>query len=194
MENKIYFVKSAFNLKDVPRIELPQIILCGRSNVGKSTFINSLYNKKNLAKVSNTPGKTRSINFYSVNDKYYLVDLPGYGYARISLSEQEKWGMLIKDFFEKFNQNSVVFHFIDSRHKPTETDSLLRDLTNSFSIPYVVILNKADKLSQSELAAAKREIKIFSKDLTFDENLFFYSAVKGNYRKDILKKIKEIVN
>src|SRR3989339_1840308 len=99
MFEKQQFIKSAFNLSEIPKCRLPEVVLCGRSNVGKSSFINSLFNKKGLAKTSSSPGKTKSLNFYLVEKKFYMVDLPGFGYAKVSKTEREKWQKLIEDYF-----------------------------------------------------------------------------------------------
>ena len=100
------FITSAFQTTEIPKERLPEVVLCGRSNVGKSSFINSLFNRKNLAKTSSTPGKTRSINYYDIDSKFYIVDLPGYGYAKISQAERKKWGKLVNDFFSISGQIS----------------------------------------------------------------------------------------
>src|SRR5674476_859668 len=113
MFNKQEFVKSVFNISQIPEFVKPEIILCGRSNVGKSSFINSLFNRKDLAKISSTPGKTRSINYYLINEKFYIVDLPGFGYAKISKKEREFWGNLIKDYLNTSENIVMAFHLID---------------------------------------------------------------------------------
>jgi GTP-binding protein len=162
-------------------------VLCGRSNVGKSSFINSLFNRKNLAKTSSTPGKTRSINYYSIDSKFYVVDLPGYGYAKISQSERKKWGELINDYFSASKQIQLTIHLIDSRHKPTELDIKLNDMLRSLDIPYIVILSKSDKLKQSEFSLAKKRAIEFFPELILNENLFYFSSVKGTGNKEIKK-------
>lgn len=183
------FVKSVFNLKELPKLRLPEIILCGRSNVGKSSFINSLFNRKDLAKTSSSPGKTRSINYYKIDEKFYIVDLPGYGFAKVSIEEQEKWGKLIVDFFKRSDYISLAFHIIDSRHKPTILDKKLNSLLRLYNIPFIVILNKIDKLNQSQIASSKKDVKEIFPELNFGENLFVYSAIKKNGRKEVLKKL-----
>ncbi len=186
------FIKSAFSIKDIPKDNLPGIILCGRSNVGKSSFINSLFNKKNLAKTSSTPGKTRSINFYLIDKKFYLVDLPGFGYAKTSKSEREYWAKLIEEFFKESKNISLAFHFIDSRHKPTELDVKLNEKLNFFGIPYAVILSKVDKLNQSETAQAKKNTAEIFPELSFGDNLLLYSSLKHTGRKEILQRLSKI--
>ncbi|MEJ2615801.1 MAG: ribosome biogenesis GTP-binding protein YihA/YsxC, partial [Ignavibacteriaceae bacterium] len=148
MFEKQEFTKSVYKLSQIPRDNFPEIILCGRSNVGKSSFINSIFNRKNLAKISSTPGKTRSINYYNIDDKFYLVDLPGFGYAKTSLKERESWGRLLSQYIEASKKLMCAFHFIDSRHAPTELDVQLNELLKFNNIAYLVILNKIDKLKQ----------------------------------------------
>ncbi len=184
---EVKFVKSIVETKDKPKLSLPEIVLCGRSNVGKSSFINSFFNRKNLAKVSSTPGKTRLINYYSVNDKFYIVDLPGFGYARAPKTEQAKWEKMITNFLLNSRNVLFAFHFIDSRHKPTNLDVLLRDFLNEFNISTKIILTKTDKLKQSELAKAKKNAKEFLSGEFDDSNIFFYSAVKGTGKNEIKK-------
>ncbi len=190
--NNIFFVKSVYDLRDLPKLKLPEIVLCGRSNVGKSSMINSLYNQKGLAKTSSTPGKTRSINYYSVNDKYYIVDLPGYGFAKASAGEQKKWTDLIQKFFSIENKNIFVFHLIDSRHKPTNLDELLKNMVLSKNFDYTIILNKIDKCNQSQKAAAIKNIEIFLGEEKTNRNYFLFSAVTGLGKKEIVKKIENV--
>lgn len=181
------FVASAFKLSELPKEKLPEVVLCGRSNVGKSTFINSLFKRKNLAKTSSTPGKTRSINYYDIDSKFYIVDLPGYGYAKISQSERKKWGNLINDFFSTSKNINLTIHLIDSRHHPTELDVKLNDMLRSLDIPYIVLLNKSDKLKQSEYTIAREKIIEVFPELILNENLFFFSSIKGTGNKEIKK-------
>ncbi len=192
MFENVKFVRSVYHLKDVPKLSLPTVILCGRSNVGKSSFINSLFNKKKLAKISSSPGKTRSINYYNVDDKFFLVDLPGYGYAKTSKEERAYWGKLISDYITKDKNIELAVHLIDSRHNPTELDIQLNELLKYADLPYIVLLSKADKLKQSEKSSAFNNIKEFFPELLPGENLFFYSAVKGTGRKEILSRFSKL--
>jgi len=181
------FIASAYNLSEIPKQRLPEVVLCGRSNVGKSTFINSLFNKKNLAKTSSTPGKTRSINYYLIDEQFYVVDLPGYGYAKTSLSERRKWGKLIKEFFTTSGNIQLAIHIIDSRHNPTELDVNLNEMLRDISIPYIVLLNKSDKLKQSGFSESVKNTKNFFPEMLLNENMFFFSSVKGTGNKEIKK-------
>lgn len=192
MFKKAQFEKSVFQINDLPKHALPEVILCGRSNVGKSTFINSLFNRKNLAHVSSTPGKTRSINYYNINDTFYLVDLPGFGYAKVGKKEREYWGKLVTEFLSRSKNIQLVFHLIDSRHSPTELDIKLNELLNYESIPHIVLLNKSDKLKQSEFQRALQITTSLFKELILDENLFFYSSTKGSGKKEIISRLSKL--
>lgn len=192
MFNNIYFEKSIFQLSDLPKHSLPEVILCGRSNVGKSSFINSLFNKKDLARTSSTPGKTRSINYYSIDKIFFLVDLPGYGYAKTSKAEREKWGKIISKFILKSDNILLAIHLIDSRHKPTDLDIKLNEMLQYAGLPYIVLLTKADKLKQSDYNGTLKNIIYAFPELILNENLFFYSSTKGKGRKEILKRFSSL--
>jgi GTP-binding protein len=192
MLKKQEFIKSVFNISQLPSDKVPEIILCGRSNVGKSSFINSLFNRKDLAKISSTPGKTRSINYYLINEKYYMVDLPGFGYAKTSKKEREFWGKLIKDYLDASKNILMAFHLVDSRHRPTALDFELNKLLNLNQIPYIIILSKTDKLTQSELASINKEIKEYFPELSTGDNLFAYSAKKSTGHKEILNILSSL--
>lgn len=189
----VKFVKSVFTLSDLPKEDLPEIVLCGRSNVGKSSFINTLFNRKNLAKTSSSPGKTKSLNFYLVEEKFYIVDLPGFGYAKVSKKEREHWQKLIHRYLEQGNNIHSAYHFIDSRHAPMNLDILLNDYLKEFGIPYTVIFSKVDKLKQSELSKNRNElVKIFP-ELTYGENLISFSAVKGVGKKEVTTRLRSLL-
>lgn len=188
----VRFIKSVFKLNDLPKDKLPEVVLCGRSNVGKSSFINSLFNKKGLAKTSSSPGKTRSLNYYLVENKFYIVDLPGFGYAKVSKTERDKWQKLIENFFRSDRNVTATFHFVDSRHHPTNLDVLLNAFLREVDVPYSIVLSKIDKLKQTELAKAKKEIKEFFPELIFGDNLLVYSSVKGTGKKEIIKRLSAL--
>lgn len=192
MLDKQEFVTSVYELKNLPKENLPEVVLCGRSNVGKSSFINSVFNRKNLAKTSSTPGKTRLINYYRIDDKFFVVDLPGYGYAKTSLKEREYWSKLIGEFFSYSNNIAVALHFIDSRHKPTDLDFQLNSMLRSLDIPYMILLSKIDKLKQSELSAAKKNIVKFFPEASFGDNLLYHSSVKKTGRKEIIQRFSSL--
>jgi len=193
MFDKVEFYSSFFGGSDIPNGNLHEIVLCGRSNVGKSSFINSFFNRKNLAKVSSTPGKTRALNYYNVDEKFYFVDLPGFGYAKASKSEQAKWSELVNSYFNASKNIKLAFHFIDSRHKPTENDLLLFDLIIKLKLNSFIILSKIDKLNQSEIARSKKGISTRFPGYEFGKNLFVYSSLKGIGRKEIQKALKSYI-
>jgi GTP-binding protein len=192
MFEKVQFERSVFNLKDIPKRQLPEVILCGRSNVGKSSFINSLFKRKNLAKISSTPGKTRSINYYIIDEKFYLIDLPGYGYAKTSQNERAYWSKLVSGFILKSENIQLAFHIIDGRHKPTDLDVKLHKLLRSIDIPQIILLNKADKLKQYEYRSAIENIKKVFPEFIKSENLFFYSSSKATGRKEIASRLNNL--
>lgn len=188
---KIEFVKAVYKLNELPKEILPEVVLCGRSNVGKSSFINSLLNSK-VAKTSSTPGKTRSINYYKIENKFYFVDLPGFGYAKVSKSEREEWKKLLHTFFELKRTTQVVFHIIDSRHDPMPTDIELNEFINSLGLPYFVYLNKIDKLKQKEIADSKKATLKCFPELIYGDNLFCFSAIKGIGKKETIGLISRL--
>lgn len=180
-----HFVKSVYSLNQIPQNRLPEIVLCGRSNVGKSSFINSLFNRKDLAKTSSTPGKTRSINYYLIDNLFYIVDLPGYGYAKISIEERKKWGTIISEFFTKSGHIFLALHLIDCRHNPTELDIQMNQLLRQKNIPYIFVLNKVDKIKQSERKKYFNQFKEFFPEAILDQNTIFYSAISKVGKKEI---------
>lgn len=192
MFKDIHFLKSVFVLDDLPGPDLPQLILCGRSNVGKSSFINSISNRKDLAKTSSTPGKTRSINFYNADNLFFMVDLPGFGYAKTSQKEREKWGKLVSEYILQSEKIHHAFHFIDSRYEPTGLDKQLNIWLKSAELDYSVILNKADKLNQSEIHKAIKAVIAVFPELELNKNLFLYSSVTGKWKKPVQKRISEL--
>jgi GTP-binding protein len=187
----VRFLKSVYEVGQIPKLRLPEVVLCGRSNVGKSSFINSFFNRKNLAKVSSSPGKTRSINYYVVENKYYIVDLPGFGYAKTSKKEQARWERMITDYLAKSGHIEFALHFVDSRHKPTELDMRLREFLSAYEIPYKIVLTKTDKLKQSEFARAKKLAGEYFPEALQSGNIFFYSAIKGTGKKELKKLFYE---
>ena len=188
---KIEFVKAVYKLEELPKEILPEIVLCGRSNVGKSSFVNSLLKSK-VAKTSSTPGKTRSINYYKIDSKFYFVDLPGFGYAKVSKSERDSWHKLLVKFFSLNRSNQFVFHLIDSRHEPMALDVELNNYINEIGLPYFIILNKVDKLKQSEIALSKKTIKEYFPEVLPGENMFLFSSVSGIGIKDLQKLINQL--
>ncbi len=188
-ELPVKFVKSIIDIKEKPRLRLKEVALCGRSNVGKSSFINSLFNKKNLAKTSSKPGKTQTINYYEISGKFYLVDLPGFGFAKAPKEKKLLWGKAITEYFKKSGDIEFAFHFIDGRIEPTKLDLQLEEFLGELGIPTRLIVTKVDKLKNSELALLKRRLEKYFDNLKENVNLFYYSSVKGTGKKEIKKLI-----
>lgn len=169
----VKFIKSVFNKKDIPQDGLPIIAMVGKSNVGKSSFINALANNKRIAKVGQTPGKTRCLNYFLVDDSFYIVDLPGYGYAEMSQAEKEKISLLTNQFLETNKNIQHVFALIDIRHTPTANDKGMYEWLLAKQIPFTLILNKADKLSKPK---QEESIKDITKFLFAKEDMIPFSA------------------
>lgn len=153
------FEVSAVGPKQYPKGNLPEIVLVGKSNVGKSSFINTMLNRKNLARTSNTPGKTRQINFYNIDDNFYFVDLPGYGYSKMSKEEKIISGKYIEEYLEKRDNIHLIILVLDIRHKPTADDILMYKYILKTNLPYIVVTNKADKIAVTKVDTAVEEIK-----------------------------------
>ena len=145
------FEISAVSPKQYPKSDLPEIVLVGKSNVGKSSFVNTMINRKNLARTSNTPGKTRQINFYNIDDKFYFVDLPGYGFSKMSKEEKVVSGKFIEDYLSKRENIALIILVLDIRHKPTGDDFLMYDYILRTNLPFVVLTNKADKIAVTKV-------------------------------------------
>lgn len=185
---KAEFIRSAAGPKDFPRDPLPQIAFAGRSNVGKSSVINRLLNRKNFARVGAAPGKTTHINYFCIDEKLYLVDLPGYGYAKVSQQEKKRWASLIQSWFDDPELMSLGVLIVDARHKPTENDRVMADYFKMSGKPYVVVANKLDKLKKSEIESNLLRIRE-TLELADTVKLIPFSAEKGTGREELLKVI-----
>ena len=157
--NMAQFVRSAAKPADFPKDGLPQVVFAGRSNVGKSSVINRLLNRKNFARVGSAPGKTTHINYFCIAEKLYLVDLPGYGYAKVSKQERDRWGRLIEAWFADVNRMALGILIVDARHKPTADDCTMAQVFLSSGKPFLVVANKLDKLKKSEIAGNTQLIR-----------------------------------
>ncbi|MBF0713206.1 YihA family ribosome biogenesis GTP-binding protein [Gemella sp. GH3] len=190
--NNVELMISAVSKKHYPKHNMPEVAMCGRSNVGKSSFINTILNRKNFARVSSKPGKTRTLNFFNVDNKVALVDVPGYGYAKLSKKEKEKLYDMIVEYFVNSEKLSFVLHLIDSRHKPSEDDIMMNEFLNYYEIPFVIVLTKVDKISKNDLSKNQNKIKN-SLDLTYNIDIVPFSSVKKLNINKILDKINEII-
>lgn len=153
------FEISAVKPAQYPQNELPQIVLVGKSNVGKSSFINSMLNRKKLARTSSEPGKTRQINFYNIDEKFYFVDLPGYGYSKMSKEEQARVGSFIEEYLSKSNKIALIVFLIDIRHEPSQNDRLMYNYIINTNSPCLVIANKADKIAVTKVDNAVQDLQ-----------------------------------
>jgi len=180
----VKFIKSAVKPEDYPPPDRPEVAVVGRSNVGKSSLINAIF-KRRIAKVSSSPGKTRLINFFLLNEKIYFVDLPGYGYAAVSKAEREKWKKMIEKYFYTRENLGLVILLVDSRHKPTNLDFLMKEWLESLDIPYIIVATKSDKLNQSEKVKVK---KIIKQTLELEDNvpIFLTSSKEGTGIKEVM--------
>lgn len=176
--NKAEFVLSAVKPSAFIRDGRPQVTFAGRSNVGKSSVINRLLNRKNFARVGATPGKTTQINYFRIDDKIYFTDLPGYGYAKVSKDERARWGRLMENYFAEEGLISLGVLIVDARHKPTADDVTMCDYFKSTECPMVVVANKLDKLKKSEI---EPNLALIRQTLTLDDSvqLIPFSAEKG---------------
>lgn len=185
--NNVTYEMSAGTFKQLPACTMPEIVFSGRSNVGKSSLINKVLNRKSLARVSSQPGKTITINFYKA-DTGRLVDLPGYGYAKTSFSERNRWGEMIEKYFQSNRDIRLVAQLIDMRHKPTKDDIQMLDFLYQMQIPYVAVLTKSDKLNKTEYA---NQLELITNEITEFEPVAIvpFSAVKGEGVETIRKMI-----
>ena len=153
------FEISAVSPKQYPKAGLPEIVLVGKSNVGKSSFINTMINRKKLARTSSEPGKTRQINFYNIDDKFYFVDLPGYGYSKMSKKEQEQVGHFIEEYLAKRQEIALIIFLIDIRHNPTDNDRLMYRYIISSGFPCLILANKADKIAVTKVDGVVKDLQ-----------------------------------
>jgi GTP-binding protein len=186
--NQAEFVRSASKPSDFPRDTLPQVVFAGRSNVGKSSVINRLLNRKNLARVGAAPGKTTHINYFLIDKQLYLIDLPGYGYAKVSKQERDRWGKLIEAWFADPSLMTLGILIVDARHKPTADDCTMSDFFLSTEKPFVVVANKLDKLKKSEIEGNLSQIR---ETLALPDSVpvIPFSAEKGDGKQELLDLI-----
>ena len=188
---KVEFLISAAATKDFPKNRLPEIAFAGKSNVGKSSVINRLLQRKNFARVGDKPGKTIHVNYFTIDSTCYLVDLPGYGYAQVSQKEKERWGKLMEDYFAASRIDLGVL-IVDYRHPPTKNDITMARWFLDSGCPFVVVANKMDKLKKSEL---EPNLVTIREDLELPENcpIIPFSAEKGNGRDELVRLILSVV-
>ncbi|WP_010651066.1 ribosome biogenesis GTP-binding protein YihA/YsxC [Oceanobacillus massiliensis] len=190
---KAEIVISAVSKKQYPGDMLPEIALAGRSNVGKSSFINKLINRKNLARTSSKPGKTQTLNFYKINDIFYFVDVPGYGYAKVSKKEKEKWGPMMEEYFLTRENLKAVLLITDLRHEPTKDDLRMYDFLKYNGVQVIIIGTKLDKIPKTKRAQhIKRTKQTFQMDS--DDILIPFSSETGEGKEESWSVITKLIN
>ena len=186
------FEISAVSPKQYPENNLPQIVLVGKSNVGKSSFINTMINRKSLARTSSEPGKTRQINFYNIDEKFYFVDLPGYGYSKMSKQEQERVGQFIEQYLCKSTNITLIIFLIDIRHSPTENDRLMYNYIISSGKPFLIIANKADKIAPTKVIDTCKNLQKEINPL-MDAKMLPFSSEKKIYTESVWDYIENFL-
>jgi GTP-binding protein len=184
---KVDFLISAANPKDFPSVRLPEIAFAGKSNVGKSSVINRILQRKNFARVGEKPGKTIHVNYFTVDSKCYFVDLPGYGYAKVSQAEKDRWGKLMENYFAA-NRIDLGVMIVDARHAPTNNDITMARWFLDSGCPFVVVANKLDKVKKSQILG---NLEVIRQDLELPEEcpVIPFSAEKGTGRDDLVRLI-----
>lgn len=190
--NDIKLDVQAVRRSQYPENDKPEFMLIGRSNVGKSTFINTIAGRKNLAYTSGKPGKTQTLSFYLANDTFYLVDVPGYGYAAVNKETQAKFGKMIEEYLEKRDELIRVFMLVDFRHKPTEDDVLMYNFLKYYNIPVTIVATKVDKVGGSKMEKNKKVI-LDTLNLVVGDDLVLFSGVTKLGKDIILNKINDLI-
>lgn len=189
--NNPKFEISAVSKKQYPKGNLPEVVLVGKSNVGKSSFVNTMVNRKNLARTSNVPGKTRQINFYNMDNKFYFVDLPGYGFSKMSKEEKVISGNFIEQYLEEGDNVALIILLLDIRHKPTADDILMYDYILKSNLPFMVLTNKADKIAVTKVDSEVQRIKEIL-GISYSTILPF-SSERKIYQETVWKEIEKFV-
>ncbi|WP_414046165.1 ribosome biogenesis GTP-binding protein YihA/YsxC [Macrococcus equi] len=188
--NNVEILISAVKPEQYPDTGLQEVALAGRSNVGKSSFINTMIGRKSMARISSKPGKTQTLNFFKIDDKLVFVDVPGYGYAKVSKSERERWGKMIETYLTTRETLAVVIQLVDIRHNPSEDDRLMYDFLKHYEIPVIVIATKEDKIPKGKV---QKHLKMIKQDLDMEPNdtLISYSALSNAKNGQILEAISK---
>ncbi|MEW9670812.1 ribosome biogenesis GTP-binding protein YihA/YsxC [Ammoniphilus sp. 3BR4] len=187
------FIISAVGPKQYPQEAQPEIALAGRSNVGKSSFINKMLNRKNLARTSSKPGKTQTLNFFKINGEFYFVDVPGYGFAKVSKTEKEKWGKMIEEYFIGRQELKAVVQLVDLRHPPTRDDQDMYTFLKHYDIPVIIVATKADKISKGQW---QKHIKVVKETLDVEkgDTIILFSSETGQGKDEAWKEIWNRIN
>ena len=191
--NSIELTISAVRESQYPTDNKKEFLLIGRSNVGKSSFINTIINRKNFARTSATPGKTQTLNFYKINDEFYLVDAPGYGFAKVRNSLKKKFGLIIENYLKARENLEMVFLLIDFRHKPTEDDVLMYEYLKYYNIPVTIVCTKVDKVSKNSHEKNKKTI-LKELKLESDKNIILFSSMTKNGKNEVYDEIAKYLS
>ena len=189
---KPQFEVSAVSPKQYPKNGLPEIVLVGKSNVGKSSFVNTMINRKKLARTSSEPGKTRQINFYNIDETFYFVDLPGYGYSKMSKKEQVQVGKFIEQYLFNRREITCIIFLVDIRHKPTDNDKLMYNYIISSGLPFIILANKADKIAITKVDSAVKDLQKALNPIG-DIPTFPFSSERKIYKDDVWNIIDEYI-
>jgi len=187
------FVKSATKPNEYPQDNLPEVAFAGKSNVGKSSLLNTILNRKRLAKTSSTPGRTQLINYFLINNEFYFVDLPGYGYAKVSKEQKKGWGPMIETYFKKSANLKCVVLLLDIRRLITEEDFVLIKFLSSLEIPIIYALTKTDKIGSNDVRKQKKKLDDALGDFAGDGKFILFSSLKKRGKDEVLKRIEEYV-
>lgn len=191
--NSVELTISAVRESQYPTDNKKEFLLIGRSNVGKSSFINTIINRKSFARTSATPGKTQTLNFYKVNEEYYLVDAPGYGFAKVRNSLKKKFGLIIENYLKARENLQMVFLLIDFRHKPTEDDVLMYEYLKYYNIPVTIVCTKVDKVSKNNHDKNKKSV-LKELKLENDKDIILFSSITKNGKNEIYDEIEKYLN
>ena len=187
----VEFIKSALKKSDYPKESLPEVAFAGRSNVGKSSLINTVVNRKSLARTSSSPGRTQMLNFFRINDQIHFVDLPGYGFAKVPMGVRAQWKPMVEEYLKNRDTLKLIIILLDIRRAPNTEDASFIRWLEAAEIPFLVVLTKSDKISKNRRSTQRKIIKEFL--LLKDEELVCFSTVTGEGKQEILKRIMRVV-
>ena len=191
--NKVEFEAAFGTLKQIPQSDLPEIVFAGRSNVGKSSMLNRLFNRKNLARVSSMPGKTITINFFKVENDVRIVDLPGYGYAKVAKGEKRRWAEMMEGYFQSPRNIKLVVQLVDMRHKPSEDDYIMMRFLQDAGLPFIVAATKSDKLNKTQYNERKNALREELAEFGDNLSILPFSSEKGEGAEELKKIIESVL-
>ncbi len=191
--NKVEFEAAFGTLKQIPQSDLPEIVFAGRSNVGKSSMLNRIFNRKNLARVSSMPGKTITINFFKVENDVRIVDLPGYGYAKVAKGEKRRWAEMMEGYFQSPRNIKLVVQLVDMRHKPSEDDYIMMRFLQDAGLPFIVAATKSDKLNKTQYNERKNALREELAEFGDNITILPFSSEKGEGAEELKKIIEGVL-